>query len=125
MAIRRLVLPLLVAFSFLVSVSCFLFTPSRGPLKFDPPVLPGAQVGVPYDAVVTISGNETPVDGFSVSEGSLPAGLSIQRQEHENVAHIIGTPQQAGSYKFKIFVWCLGTNVSGQVGEKEYSITVH
>ncbi len=125
MAIRRLVLPLLVAFSFLVSVSCFLFTPSRGPLKFDPPVLPGAQVGVPYDAVVTISGNETPVDGFSVSEGSLPAGLSIQRQEHEKVAHIIGTPQQAGSYKFKIFVWCLGTNVSGQVGEKEYSITVH
>ncbi len=52
MPIRRLVLPLLVAFSFLVSVSCFLFTPSRGPLKFDPPVLPGAQVGVPYDVVV-------------------------------------------------------------------------
>ncbi len=72
----------------------------------------------------TISGNETPVDGFSISEGSLPAGLTIQREEHENVAHIAGTPQEAGSYKFKIFVWCLGTNVSGQVGEKEYSIAV-
>ncbi len=124
MTTRRLILLLLVAFSFLVSASCFIFTPSRGPLKFDPPVLPGAQVGVQYEAVVTISGNETPVDGFSVSEGSLPAGLTIQRQEHESVARIIGTPQQPGTYKFKVFVWCLGTNVSGQVGEKEYSITV-
>ncbi len=121
---RRLLILLLSCFTLLSAVTCFLITTPRGPLKFDPPVLPDAQVGVPYEAKVTISDNATPAGAFSISEGTLPPGLTIEQIEHENTARISGTPQQPGTFKFTVFVWCYGTNVNGQVGEKEYTITV-
>ncbi len=108
----------------LSTMACMLFTAPRGPLKFDPAVLPDAQVGQPYEAKVSISDNDTPAGDFSVSEGTLPGGLTLEKVEGESAARISGTPQEAGSFTFKIFVWCYGTNVSGQVGEKEYTLTV-
>ncbi len=108
----------------LSTLACMLFTPPRGPLKFDPAVLPDAQVGVPYEAKVSISDYATPAGDFSISEGTLPGGLTLEKIEGESAARISGTPQEAGSFTFRIFVWCYGTNVSGQVGEKEYTLTV-
>ncbi len=125
MLTRRFGTPLFAAAVLFFTVSCMLFTPSRGPLKFDPAELPAAQVGVPYDVRVTISDNATPAGAFSISEGVLPKGLALEKIQSEgNSAHIFGTPQEAGVFNFRIFVWCYGTNVSGQTGEKQYSLVV-
>ncbi len=116
---------LLMACALLLSVSCMLFYGApRGPLQFQPETLPAAQVGAAYEARVSISDNATPAGQFSVSEGALPPGLTLETLKGENTARISGTPVQAGTFKFKIFVWCYGTNISGQTGEKEYTIVV-
>ena len=120
----RFLLTLLAAGVLLSTLACMLFTPPRGPLKFEPAVLPEASVGVSYDAKIAISDNATPAGAFSVSEGTLPGGLVLEKIEGEDAARISGTPQEAGTFTFRVFVWCYGTNVSGQVGEKEYTLTV-
>src|SRR5512143_1253447 len=115
---------ILAACVLLATLGCMLFTPPRGPLKFAPAVLPEAQVGMPYDARISISDNATPAGAFSISEGTLPGGVTLEKVEGEDAARISGTPQEAGTFTFRVFVWCYGTNVSGQVGEKEYTLTV-
>jgi hypothetical protein len=125
MSVNRLARALGAAALCFFSVSCFLFTPRRGPLKFEPAEMPAAQLGVPYGVRVTISDNVTPAGQFSISAGALPRGLALEKlQGEENAAHIFGTPEEAGTFTFRIFVWCYGTNVSGQTGEKEYSLVV-
>ena len=108
----------------LVTSACFLFSTPRGPLKFSPDKLPEAQVGVPYEAKVSVTQNVTPVGGISISEGFLPRGLTLEKVKSENSGLISGTPAEAGTFPIKIFVWCYGTNVNGQVGEMSYTIVV-
>lgn len=121
---NRDALILLAGFALFCTVSCFIFTPPRGPLKFDPPTLAAAQVGAAYETRVTISGNATPTGQFSISDGALPKGLALEKAEGQDAVRIFGTPQESGMFKFKLFVWCYGTNVSGQQGEMEYSLVV-
>lgn len=107
------------------SISCVLFYPSGGELKFDPDTLPDAQVGVPYEIEIHVTQNRTPVGNFSFSKDALPKGLKLEKVEGvEDTATITGVPEEAGTFKFKISVWCYGTNVSGQTGEQQYSIVV-
>lgn len=107
------------------SVSCVLFLPSGGDLKFEPDRLPEAQVGVAYEAEIHVTQNRTPVGDFAISKGSLPAGLELVTVEgEEDTAKISGVPAETGTFTFTVSVWCYGTNVSGQTGEKEYSIGV-
>ncbi len=106
-----------------------LFPPSdktvRGDLKFDPPSMPAAKVGVPYEVEIKVSENRTPVGDFSIAPNTLPPGLELVIQKDVlDTAKITGTPTQAGTYTFTISVWCYGTNVSGQTGEKDYTIVV-
>jgi hypothetical protein len=102
-----------------------LFFPSGGDLKFNPDTLPDAQVGVAYKAEIHVRENRTPVGDFAISEGALPAGLKLEKVEGvEDTAAISGVPKEAGTFTLKISVWCYGTNVSGQTGEKEYNIVV-
>ncbi len=108
----------------LSTFACMLFGPSRGPLTFQPETLPAAQTGVPYESKITISGNATPAGEFSISEGTLPPGLTLETVETDHSARISGTPEQPGTYSFKVYVWCYGTNVSGQEGEKDYTLVV-
>jgi hypothetical protein len=127
---------LLVAF---VSMSCRLFVggtttrqpedredfgPTGGPLNFVPESLPAAQVGMTYEEEIRVTGNNTPVGDFALSEGALPAGLELVFVEGENAATISGIPEETGAFMFTVSVWCFGTQVSGQTGEKEYSIVV-
>jgi len=113
-----------------LSLSCqTLFPPAdetvRGPLKFDPPSMPAAKVGTPYEVEIKVSENRTPVGDFSVAPDALPPGLELVIVEAvPDTAKITGTPTQAGTYTFTISVWCYGTNVSGQRGEKDYTIVV-
>jgi hypothetical protein len=122
---EKLAIMLAIGFTLYISVSCMLFGPQRGPLTFQPDRLPEAQVGAPFEAKISIGGNVTPAGAFSVQKNTLPPGLMLETLEGQNAAHIVGTPTAAGTYKFTISVWCYGTNVSGQTGEKEYTLVVH
>jgi len=33
-------------------------------------------------------------------------------------------PTETGTFKFTVGAWCLGTNVSGQTGQREYELVV-
>jgi hypothetical protein len=102
-----------------------LFLPSGGSLQFDPDQLPHAQVGMPYEAEIHVTQNRTPVGDFAILDGSLPSGLVLKKVEGvEDTAKISGVPQEAGTFTLKISVWCYGTNVAGQTGEKEYSLVI-
>ena len=119
----------LVIFSFIlliaiVSIACNAIMPTVSALQFAPDSLPAAQMGVSYENEIRVTQNTTPVGEFSISKGSLPAGLALVRVKEADAVKISGTPEEAGTFTFTIHVWCYGTNVSGQVGEKEYSIVV-
>lgn len=98
---------------------------TRPALTFSPDALPDATVGVPYSAAITISGNQTPVGDF-FPEASLPPGLiwSWDETVNRNIGMMTGTPTTAGTYQVTLSAWCLGTNVSGQTGSREYTLVV-
>ncbi|MCE9647653.1 MAG: putative Ig domain-containing protein [Chloroflexi bacterium] len=107
-----------------VSLSCYPSFHARGPLEFKPDTLPASQVGVPYETKIHVSQNDTPVIDFTVSQGALPPGLELVRVQGEDTVKLSGIPTQSGTFTFTISVSCYGTNVSGQTGQKEYSIVV-
>jgi hypothetical protein len=109
----------------IVAVSSVACT-TRPPLTFSPESLPDGTVGQLYRAVITISGNETPVGNMSADAG-LPPGLTLHWDEsaNRNVAELSGTPTTARTYQLTISAWCLGTNISGQTGSHQYSFVVH
>jgi hypothetical protein len=41
-----------------------------------------------------------------------------------NTIQISGTPTVAGTFSFTIYVWCYGTNVSGQTATQGYTLVV-
>ena len=100
------------------------FGPTPGPLTFAPDILPTARVGEMYEARIRITENVTPVGEFSVSKGTLPAGLELVFLEGDDAAIISGMPEGAGASTFAVSVWCFGTQVSGQSGDKEYTLIV-
>ena len=106
------------------STFCILSPVARPALQFLPEKMPEARVGVPYKVDILITGNVTPVGNYSISDGALPTGLELVMDEQLHTARISGTPQQAGTFSFTVSVWCYGTNVSGQTGEKKYSLAV-
>ncbi len=102
----------------------YIFTPSTTPLKIEPDSLPNAQTGVEYEVEIRVSDNVTPVSNVSISSGTLPAGLELVFVDGEDGAKISGVPEETGTFTFTVFVSCFGTMVSGQTGEKEYTIVV-
>ena len=108
----------------LLGGSLFACGPARPDLTFAPATLPAAAAGQPYHATITVSGHVTPVGQIYVESGDLPPGLTINYQRNADSAEISGSPQQAGTFKFTIGAWCLGTNVSGQTGKQSYELTV-
>jgi len=96
----------------------------RSELQFSPTTLPDAQVGSSYAATITVTQAATPVDGASVQSGALPAGLVLTATRATDTIQISGTPTAAGTFKFTVYVWCLGTQVSGQTATQEYTLVV-
>jgi hypothetical protein len=108
-----------------VALTAVLGCTPRPDLQFSPATLPGAQVGSSYAATITVSQAATPVGGASVQDGALPAGLDlVLAKEPINTIQISGTPTVAGSFSFTIYVWCYGTNVSGQTATQGYTLVV-
>jgi hypothetical protein len=93
-------------------------------LVFSPDALPDAHAGVTYETSIHISNNDTPAGGYSIAEGTLPPGLTLEYVDADYSAWIYGTPTQAGTFPFTLSVWCYGTMVSGQTGEKQYTLNV-
>jgi hypothetical protein len=97
----------------------------RSPLQFSLATLPDAQVGSSYTATITVTQAATPVGGASVQSGALPAGLELAVfRDPINTIHISGTPTVAGTFSFTIYVWCYGTQVSGQTAAQAYTLVV-
>jgi hypothetical protein len=98
----------------------------RPSLEFSPATLPDAQVGTPYSATITVQQAATPIGDAYVSAGALPTGIELQwsKEQDNTTIRLVGTPSAAGTFKFTVSVWCLGTNVSGQTGDQEYTIVV-
>ena len=97
----------------------------RPALQFSPATLPDAQVGSSYAATITVSQAATPVDGASIQDGTLPAGLELAvAKQPTNTIQISGTPTVAGTFSFTIYVWCYGTNVNGQTATQGYTLLV-
>lgn len=125
MRAKYLVVCCLALLAILASISCVLFYPSGGALEFQPDELPNGQLGAVYETEIHVTENRTPVGDFSIARGALPAGLELIKLEgEEDTAMISGAPEEAGTFTFTISVWCYGTNVSGQTGEKEYTLVV-
>jgi len=114
----------LMSISLVLTLACLFGTTPRSELKFEPEDLPAGQLNVPYEIQVQVSQNRTPVFNMFISEGALPEGLALEYIENDDFARIVGTPGETGTFKFKISARCYGTNVSGQVGEVEYTIVV-
>jgi putative Ig domain-containing protein len=70
--------------------------------------LPPAAVGSPFNAVLSVSGGTAPYN-FSIRQGTLPPGLSI----NGNTGAISGKPMRAGAYSFLVSVLDKGRGAQG------------
>ena len=126
---RRLTIVLVALGACLLLAGCVLNLQWKLPshqLLFEPDRLPVATVGQSYLTTVTVTDPATPVGGWSVEPmpDSLPPGLELKQERGRDNVGIGGTPTKAGTYRFKLGAWCLGTNQNGQTGARIYTLTV-
>ena len=84
-------------------------------ITVNPATLPNGTAGTPYNQIVSASGG-TPPYAFSVSSGSLPAGLIL----NPTTGAITGTPTTPGTFTFTI----TATDANGCSGSRLYTITI-
>jgi hypothetical protein len=89
--------------------------PPVAPPSITTSVLPDAQVGAAYDQTIAASGGTTPYR-WSVSAGSLPAGLSLDPA----VGVLTGTPSATGQDSFTVTL----TDADGLTASKGYTLEV-
>ena len=82
----------------------------------NPATLPGGSVGSAYSRTISATGG-TGTKTFSVSAGTLPAGLSL----NATTGVISGTPTSAGSSSFTI----RATDSIGAIGTRAYTVTIN
>jgi Putative Ig domain len=81
-------------------------------LKISSTLSPGT-VGIPYSAVISVSGGDAP---YKFQEQNLPVGLAL----NEQTGGISGTPEVAGNFTFAIWV----TDAQGDRGLGWVSLTI-
>lgn len=92
--------------SFTCSSAHFYYISISCPEAFlNPPDLPPATTGVPYNQVLTVTGNES-LYFFYLANGSLPPGISLAYDTGE----ISGTPEASGSYAFTVIAMDTASN---------------
>jgi len=102
----------------------YIFPEVTTPLKIEPASLPKGQLGADYEVQIRVSDNVTPINSVFLSEDTLPAGLELVYVDGDDSFTIRGVPEETGSFTFTVFVSCVGTMVSGQTGQMEYTIIV-
>ncbi|HEY7024898.1 MAG TPA: Ig domain-containing protein [Candidatus Limnocylindrales bacterium] len=109
----------------LLAISLAACSSNRAALQFTPDRLPNGSAGQAYDAIISVTNNDTPVGDIYVSSGTLPPGMTLDFSRGSSTsADLSGTPATAGTYVFTVSAWCLGTNTEGQSGEQSYSLVV-
>jgi hypothetical protein len=88
----------------------------NAPIAVNPPNLLGGTVGTPYSQTVTATGGNGSYT-FSVSVGSLPAGLSL----NPSTGVISGTPTTAATSNFSL----TATDGNGATGTQSYTVTIN
>ena len=84
---------------------------------------PGA-VGVPYSAVVAVTGNGGLGMGWSVSAGTLPAGLTLAPDGTPGDTMITGTPTTSGTSTFTVKVGDTDGYIPNRAATKQFTIVV-
>ncbi|HEV8480956.1 MAG TPA: putative Ig domain-containing protein [Candidatus Eisenbacteria bacterium] len=87
----------------------------RQALAIQPTVIPGGAVGAPYAVTLSTSAGSAPF-AWSVTSGSLPAGLSLGAAS----GSISGTPSASGSFYFGV----TAVDAYGRTGSRSYSVAV-
>ena len=100
------------------------FEPVYDELIFSPDTLPEGQVGEEYKAVITLSGQRTPAFEMGAQEMALPEGLTGTFDQDQQTYTIEGMPLESGSFTLTVSAVCYGTQVSGQTGEREYTLEI-
>ena len=90
------------------------YTPCPG-LSIAPASLPGGNPGVPYSQQVSATGG-TPPYTFAVSQGNLPAGLTLNGA----TGMLAGTPTVLGTANFTVTV----TDALGCTGSQAYTLSI-
>ena len=106
----------------LATISCQILNTAY--LGFTPNAMPNAQVGIFYFVIIKLTNNQTPAGEFTITQGSLPKGMKLERLSGQDAVLISGIPQEPGAFHFVLSVWCYGTNHTGQTGTKDYVIQV-
>ncbi|MGH3102914.1 MAG: Ig domain-containing protein [Gaiellaceae bacterium] len=84
-------------------------------LMMSPLSFPDAVAGAPYSQSFTITAGGTPPYSFAVTEGALPAGMTLS-----SAGILGGTPTEAGSSTFTV----VSTDARGARGIFSYTVTV-
>jgi hypothetical protein len=87
-----------------------------------PASLPSGTVGVFYSQGLSVSPSGTATWAWSVTQGSLPSGLTISPSG--NTTTISGTPTTAGSYSFTVQASFAGTLANGITVTHDYTVVI-
>lgn len=130
-------MPFLLTILLLASFACKALTPTEAaptpdyifpevttPLVIEPASLPKGELSADYEVQILVRDNVTPINSVFLSEGTLPTGLELVFVDGDDSFTIRGVPEETGSFTFTVFVSCVGTMVSGQTGQMEYTILV-
>jgi hypothetical protein len=90
-----------------------------GQVKITTTSLPSGTVGTPYSATVNTRLGAAPFI-WTVSVGSLPAGIGMTPSADTRSALLSGTPATAGSYAFSITV----TGKGGHISTAKYTVAI-
>jgi hypothetical protein len=104
--------------------SDYIFPEVTTPLVIEPASLPTGELSADYEVQILVSDNVTPISSVFLSEGTLPTGLELVFVNGDDSFTIRGVPEETGSFTFTVFVSCVGTMVSGQTAQVEYTLVV-
>ena len=90
-------------------------TPNSAPALTFTGTLPGGQVAVPYSTTLTATGGTTPLT-WSISVGSLPAGLTLAG----TTGVLSGTPTAGGTFAFTVRI----VDASGQAATRSATLVI-